>query len=207
MGRVAEEEADGDAAVLVARLPGADVGGVGQARVEEREAVLAVGDVDLGDVLESPLAVGPEECGGRLADGHVEVAAVVPDREAAAGRVEVRVVGREPEVDVDGRLVAVDADARLGVLVLVGPEVEQRLVGEAAGQRRAELLGDLEQERRREAVDGVGAEVPAPVVFLCLVEDRRRQTKLAERGEAARGERGVDDDDLCPRNPFNFAST
>ena len=91
-----------------------------------------------------------------------------------------------------------DADARFGVLILVGPEVQQLAVPERARKRGPELLRDLQQERRGEAVDGVRADVAARVVGLGLIEDGCPEAVVAERGERRGGERAIDDYDVRP---------
>ena len=71
------------------------------------------------------------------------------------------------------------ADTVQRAVVLVGPELAQRVLADDLRQRRAQLLGDLDQQGAREAVLLVGAEV-APAVA-AVVPDRRVQAVAPQR--------------------------
>ena len=187
--------------MLVARAEVERAGRVEEVGVEDDDPVLAVRHLDAAGLL-----LGQEAAHRRLVLvvlGEVPVGRrlLVPDLQAAGLGLQVALVRRDPEVDVHRGEVGVHGNARQPAVVLEGPELAQGVVAEDPRQLEAQLLRDLVEQGRGEALVEEGAQVAVAVAVLVpegrlqaeapqLRQGRGRQEAVGE-GDARRVARVV----------------
>ena len=133
------QQRDIDAAVGESFLERNVIGFVEQVRVEHYRPVRPIGDLDFLRPLRRQPLVDPAS--GLVAIVRLKIPVpgrfLVPHHQSTTLRIQVRLIRRDPEIDVDRRGIGVDVQTAPGAVVLECPGLRQAMGAEDAGKPAA----------------------------------------------------------------------